>query len=89
MQEFANNINLNALEEIDHQHVPYAVLLIKASQIWKDAHENQMPKTFAEKMQFQKETIMGMQCYPNGMNFEEAVSSYSEALKTNNLEFNL
>ena len=35
--EFANSIDMNKLEDIDHNHIPYFIILIKALQEWKES----------------------------------------------------
>ena len=40
------------LEEFNH--VPYAVILLKALQKWKSDHDNVLPKTFKEKEEFKQ-----------------------------------
>ena len=39
LQQFADTFDLAAIEEIKFIHVPYAVVLIKACQKWRDEHE--------------------------------------------------
>lgn len=44
--EFANSFDMDALEQVKYMHVPYAVVLIKACQKWRDDHEGTMPTNF-------------------------------------------
>jgi amyloid beta precursor protein binding protein 1 len=52
--EFANSFNLDTLVENEQIHVPYAVILIQAANVWRASHEGLLPKTFAEKGQFKQ-----------------------------------
>ena len=52
LEAYADSIDLAAVEEVVHQHVPYVVLLMKAIKKWKAEHNNVMPKNFAEKKEF-------------------------------------
>jgi len=47
--EFANKFDLDNMTSVEHEHTPYAVVLIKAANKWREAHDNTLPKTFAEK----------------------------------------
>lgn len=70
--EYANSFKFDELEVVDHIHVPYAVILIQAANMWRAEHDGKLPKTFAEKGQF-KEMVKKMNKH-NGENFEEAVN---------------
>lgn len=62
-------------------HVPYAVVLIKACQKWRSEHNQQMPKSFAEKQEF-KAMIKGMNRFVVAENFDEAIVAASECYKS-------
>lgn len=44
LQAFADSVDLNALSSIDHAHVPFVVLLLKAAAAWKATHNSQLPR---------------------------------------------
>lgn len=50
--EYANSFNFDTLSENEQIHVPYAVILIQAANKWRQEHEGNLPKTFAEKGEF-------------------------------------
>lgn len=54
-----NSYDFANMDNIEHGHIPWAVILIKCLQNWKESHEGQSPKTMEEKNQF-KETIKAM-----------------------------
>lgn len=89
LEEFANSWDLSKLDSKIHNHLPYAILLIKAVKKWKAENNGVMPKNFGEKMKFQKECIPSLQHHQGGLNFDEAKNSASEGYKTNALEFEL
>ena len=54
LQAHADSYDLDKIEAqndegYDFAHIPYAVMMIKACDRWRAAHEGQLPKTFAEK----------------------------------------
>lgn len=59
-----------------HSHVPYVIILLQALKIWKDSHDGQKPKSFAEKDEFKKfiKEKMAMKYYEEN-NFIEAVNN--------------
>lgn len=73
---------MDALEEIKFIHVPYAVVLIKACQKWRDEHEGQMPASFSQKQEF-KAMIKSMNRFVVAENFDEAINAYTESFKKN------
>jgi NEDD8-activating enzyme E1 regulatory subunit len=67
------------LDSLEHSHIPYVVILIKALHKWKEAHESNLPKTFKEKDEF-KDIIKGMaREYGAEVNFGEAVDKAFKA----------
>jgi amyloid beta precursor protein binding protein 1 len=76
LRAFADSIDLDALSSIDHAHVPFVVLLLKAMDKWKAQHGGAMPSAFADKMAF-KQSLLGMAWGPPGheVNFLEAADS--------------
>lgn len=56
----ASSIDLDALDEADHSHVPYGLLLVKAAQVWKESHCGKLPSTRQERSEF-KQLLVGWQ----------------------------
>uniref|UniRef100_A0A0G4G827 THIF-type NAD/FAD binding fold domain-containing protein n=1 Tax=Chromera velia CCMP2878 TaxID=1169474 RepID=A0A0G4G827_9ALVE len=70
--------NLDEMENMDHGHVPWLVLHIKALEIFQAHHggeEGRIPKTRAEKDEF-KNILRGMRRKEGEMNFEEALDNH-------------
>lgn len=74
LQEYADSIDLTTLSSKDHGHVPYVILLIKAVQQWRAAHDGKLPDTFDEKDAF-KASIKEMGDIYTEENFEEALQN--------------
>lgn len=87
LQSYVDSFDLGALPEMEHCHVPFAIILIKALQGWKLTHEGQAPKTMAEKNAF-KAYIKSFAKW-KGLNFDEAISNVNECYKSDALPQNV
>ncbi|CAN3485287.1 NEDD8-activating enzyme E1 regulatory subunit [Diutina catenulata] len=78
LQAYVDSIDLDALDDIDHAHVPSVVIYIKALQQWYATHGGP-PQSYAEKQAFRK----AMEGMGRGgeTNFDEAGASYHRALQ--------
>lgn len=80
--QLADSIDMGNLENHEHSHVPYPILLLQASKEWKQTHDNTLPKTFGQKQEFQAFVKSRSRNYDNELNFQEAVQysylAYSE-----------
>lgn len=72
--EFVDSYNLETLDEVDHAHVPYVVLLLKYLETWKDSHAGMIPKTFREKKEFQA-LISSKRLGSDQENYDEAMGA--------------
>lgn len=69
--------DIESMNDHDHGHLPYLVILLHFLAKWKEAH-GQYPKTYAEKVQFKKSVAAGARRdNPEGgeENFDEAVAA--------------
>jgi len=71
LRDCADSFDLDALDSMEHSHVPYVVLLIKAMDAWRAAHDGEPPRTFAEKGAF-RASVADMARGPDEENFAEA-----------------
>ncbi|DAZ94488.1 TPA: hypothetical protein N0F65_003422 [Lagenidium giganteum] len=80
LTEYAAGFDLEKLSSIEHAHVPFVVILLKAVDAWKARHGGQLPKTFPEKNEF-KQLVKSMAHGPQGheVNFEEAMDNAYKA----------
>lgn len=69
---FSNKIEMDSMTEIDHKHVPYVVLLVKAMKIFKEKFNKNPNFTKLEKDQF-KDILFSMKKFNDEDNFDEAV----------------
>ena len=52
--EFSESIGLETMQEHEHGHVPYAVVLLQLAQVWRKAHGGELAKTAHEKEEFKQ-----------------------------------
>lgn len=62
------------MDENEHAHIPYVLLLLHYLNRWKDDHEGKTPSTFDEKVQFKLLIKSGMRS-PDQENFDEAIAN--------------
>lgn len=44
LQTYVDKFDLDALSSIEHAHVPFVAILLKASAAWKTLHDNKLPR---------------------------------------------
>lgn len=52
LQQFVDSIKLDELDEIEHAHIPYLIIFIKALNAWKNDHNGSTPVNYSEKKEF-------------------------------------
>ncbi|PGH17081.1 hypothetical protein AJ80_04954 [Polytolypa hystricis UAMH7299] len=70
--------DLDALDDLQHGHVPYVLLLLHYLQKWRDEHEGRYPENYKEKSAFRDLVRQGARTNnPEGgeENFDEAVAA--------------
>ncbi|TID25865.1 putative ubiquitin-like activating enzyme protein [Venturia nashicola] len=75
--------NLEAMENDDHGHVPYLLLLSYYLEEWRKTHEGKVPSAYKEKQEFRDLVRKGMRTdTPEGSeeNYEEAISAVLKSL---------
>ncbi|KAG9298440.1 hypothetical protein G9A89_008704 [Geosiphon pyriformis] len=77
LSKYAQSIDLDALDNMDHAHIPYVVILLKYLEQWRNYHGH-LPITSAEKNTF-KQTIINGKRTPDQENFDEALAGVWKA----------
>lgn len=75
--------NLETMENDDHGHVPYLLLLAYYLEGWKKTHNGKVPSMYKEKQEFRDLVRKGMRTNtPEGSeeNYEEAISAVLKSL---------
>ena len=75
LEKMAESIDLVKLENHQHSHVPYIILLLTASKEWKQTHGGNLPGSFAEKQEFKDFLKSKSRNYDMELNFQEAVQN--------------
>jgi amyloid beta precursor protein binding protein 1 len=83
LRQLADSIDLSALENHQHGHIPYPILLLKAVDQWRAAKRNGgggaaesgLPATFQEKQEFQATIKPMARNFDAELNFQEAVQN--------------
>jgi len=75
--------NLDTLEDDEHGHIPYVLILLHYLERWKSTHDGKPPQNYKEKAEF-RETVRGgartNAASGEEENFEEAVSAVLKSL---------
>lgn len=92
LREFAAQMkDLDSMDNHEHGHIPYVVILLHYLQQWKDAH-GEYPKNYAEKTEFRKLVADGARRdNPEGgeENFDEAVAAVVKTIVPSSLPSSL
>ncbi|XP_065912451.1 NEDD8-activating enzyme E1 regulatory subunit-like [Dysidea avara] len=83
--QYVDGINLDTLDSTAHSHVPFIVLLMKWAKMWRDTHNGDLPKNYAQKKEFKELLRQGVRMNEKGSpmeeeNFDEAIKSVNTAL---------
>ncbi|CAK7893827.1 NEDD8-activating enzyme E1 regulatory subunit [[Candida] anglica] len=74
LQAYCDSVDLIELDNTDHAHVPYVVILVKALQEWK-RQKGTSPNTYEQKQQFKRMISDMSRDLRSEANFEEAYNS--------------
>ncbi|KAI1814671.1 hypothetical protein GGS20DRAFT_585269 [Poronia punctata] len=81
--------DIDKLDDLEHGHLPYVVLLLHFLEQWRDSHEGKNPLSFKEKSEFAK-LVEGSARTNNSEggeeNFQEAVAAINKNIKVHELE---
>lgn len=84
--------DLEALDDHDHGHVPYILILLHYLEKWKSEHEGRIPENYKEKTAFRELVRSGARTNtPEGgeENFDEAVSAVLKSINLWSLRSNI
>lgn len=73
LQEMAASIQWDMLENHEHGHIPFPLILLRSADKWRDQHEGQLPQNFSEKQEFQESVKEAARRFDQELNFQEAV----------------
>lgn len=74
LRGFAETIDLDVSDPVEHKHTPYVVILVKMAQEWAKCHGGKLPSTREEKKDF-KELIKARMTAIDEDNYKEAIET--------------
>lgn len=83
MEAAARISNLDGLDDHQHGHVPYVLLILHYLEKWKETHDGKVPANYKEKSEFREVVRAGARTNnPEGgeENFDEAVAAVLKTL---------
>ena len=73
LTDLVNQTNLQTVSDMDHGHIPFVIILIKALERWRsESTQNNLPSTPEQKAQFRDVVKTMARNYANQLNFQEA-----------------
>ncbi|WRT64346.1 uncharacterized protein IL334_001278 [Kwoniella shivajii] len=73
LQQHARSLDLSSMDSMEHSHVPWVVLLVRAASLWKESHGGNLPETSEEKLAF-KDLLRKDKVKGDEENYEEALA---------------
>ena len=84
LASLVDGLDLASMNDNQHTHVPYIVLLLHFLQLWRTQHGGQPPKTSDQKSSF-KDMIRGEMRNADEDNFDEAIANVWRACSTSSV----
>jgi len=85
LKHYMENINLSAMDKLEHSHTPYLVILYKYLLIWRNETGQDWPANYKEKCQIKELIRNGVLKNEHGVN--EVEENFDEALQNVNSAF--
>ena len=75
--DYLNEFDFDRMDSMEHGHVPYAIILLKCLQDFRNQHDGQLPKNQEEKNHFKSQITALLNLHPksDSENFQEALSN--------------
>ncbi|CAO3609377.1 unnamed protein product [Cunninghamella blakesleeana] len=75
LSQFATTFDdLDTLDQTDHAHIPYIIILLIFAEKWKSNHDGKLPQNYTERNQLKAEIRASMRTVDEE-NFEEAIAN--------------
>ena len=88
LSSFASDFELDSLDSVSFQRVPYIVLLLQAASNWRSEHDGMLPKSNDEQAEF-KRVLSAMRRTHDEDNFQEALNAVRHICKPPSLSPNV
>eukprot|EP00347_Sterkiella_histriomuscorum_P009093 403342543 len=86
---YAVQFKFGDLDDMEHAHIPYSIVLIHILEKWKTAHDGQIPKTEAEKEEFRQIIKHTSRNFSKELNFIEAFDNAFKCFKQPEIRYTL
>jgi amyloid beta precursor protein binding protein 1 len=84
LSDYISTFDLDNLDQTDHAHVPFVIIILKYVEVYKAEHEGQLPQTYSQRQELIKMIRQGMRT-PDEENFEEAIANVWRLAPSNNV----
>ncbi|KAI8971404.1 ThiF family protein [Pilobolus umbonatus] len=74
LADYVSGLDFDQLDQTDHAHIPFVVVILKMVDKWKKLHQGNAPKSYAERKEF-TEMIRSQMRTPDEENFHEAIAN--------------
>ncbi|CAG8565652.1 5552_t:CDS:2 [Acaulospora colombiana] len=74
LEQYVMTFDFDSMDNMDHGHIPYVVILLKYLDQWKLEHDGNLPKTYSERDEFKSMISRGRRNFDEE-NFDEALSN--------------
>ncbi|KAI8645748.1 NEDD8-activating enzyme E1 regulatory subunit-like protein [Parasitella parasitica] len=74
LTDYVSTFDLDKLDQTDHSHVPFIVVILIYVEAWKAEHDGQAPQTYQQRQEFLEKLRAAMRT-PDEENFEEAIAN--------------
>lgn len=83
LSEYISTFDLDTLDQTDHAHVPFVIIILKYVEAFKAENQGQLPQTYPQRQELIKMIKAGMRT-PDEENFEEAIANVWRLSPSNN-----
>ncbi|BEI88551.1 uncharacterized protein CcaverHIS019_0112690 [Cutaneotrichosporon cavernicola] len=88
LEEYARGLDLESMEVHVHSHIPWVVLLVRATSQWKESHNGNLPTSKEDKEAFKK-LLNSWRMKYDEENFDEAVGQAYRASVPSELPYDV
>ncbi|KAJ7522995.1 hypothetical protein O6H91_18G033900 [Diphasiastrum complanatum] len=74
LKRFVDQFDIDAKDQLEHQHIPFAIILVKVAEEWKAAHGGRLPSGSKERAEF-KAAVRARKQSDDEDNYKEALAS--------------
>ncbi|KAF7728828.1 NEDD8-activating enzyme E1 regulatory subunit [Apophysomyces ossiformis] len=74
LKKYVDTFDLDSLDQTDHAHVPFVVVILKYVELWKAQHGGEAPNSYSDRNQLKEQIRAGMRT-SDEENFEEAMAN--------------